>query len=548
MFDCKNVSVWYEGKNESVIKEISLNIPKGFTILCGPNGSGKTTLLRILRGMHKNFGMKVSGEITLNGLNVLDVPPEDLGENIGIVYQRPSSQLFCLTVSDEVRLGPIFFGYKWKEIIEREKEALDKIGISNLKDRIVNNLSGGEQQKTVISAILSIRPKVLLLDEPTSYLDPVSRESVLLTLRDLADSGISILMTSHKIEEEVQYADHMIVLKEGRLALNGTPDEIIFTEEMNDIIPLKGFLKISKQLWKCGTVKEKILNFKKLEEKISLIELENSSTSELINSNSIVEFRNVDVKYPDGTVGLKRCSLRIPDNSVTVILGPNGSGKSTLAKTCLKLLKASSGNIYVKGKDLKKIRANEIPTIFGYLSQDPKEMLFCESSYEEVMFGVKNLNLTHPEERVREALNKMNLLELSQLPPENLSFGQQRRLTIAVTLGMAPQIMFLDEPELAIDSDSLRNLIDILLRLKSEGVGVVILTHDIDNFVPIADHLIIMNEGKVLAEGNPKKILTKEFVERRNMRLPALWNIWEKLPCKTWDELSKVVDVCTGAL
>jgi ABC-type multidrug transport system ATPase subunit len=113
---------------------------------------------------------------------------------------------------------------------------------------------------------------------------------------------------------------------------------------------------------------------------------------------------------------------------------------------------------------------------------------------------------------------------------------------------MAPQIMFLDEPELAIDSDSLRNLIDILLRLKSEGVGVVILTHDIDNFVPIADHLIIMNEGKVLAEGNPKKILTKEFVEKTNMRLPALWNMWKKLPCKTWDELSKVVDVCTGAL
>lgn len=255
----------------------------------------------------------------------------------------------------------------------------------------------------------------------------------------------------------------------------------------------------------------------------------------------LVRFEEVSVVYPDGTVGLRNTSLRIPKGSLTTVLGPNGSGKTTLAKVCLKLLKPLKGKILIDNRDLSEIDTAEVPKLMGYAPQDPLDMIFCDSVYEEVMFGVRNLKLDHPNERVRDALNKIKIEGLSDKFPEILSLGQQRQLTLAICLAIRPKLLFLDEPELALDPNGIESLTSILLELKNETT-IVILTHDVDTFVPLSDYVILLSGGEVVSEGYPRDILTKEAAETIKLKVPELWDIWKISPeIKSWEELSRKV-------
>lgn len=548
MFKCKGVTAWYSNTLQAALKNISFTILKpSLVLIAGPNGSGKTTLLRVMRGLHKEFGMNVKGAVEVNKMNIIEELPENL-YMLGIVFQRPATQLFTSRVKEEIELAPQLLGFSWKDILKREKEVIQEINISNILEKNVHEISAGEQQKTVLAASLMPRPNILLLDEPASFLDPVSRKKFFKKLKELVTLGITIFMSSHRLEEEIRYADYLLVLNNGFLEMQGSPNKIMFTKKAEKIIPSRGFLKISKQLWQKGFSRKFFLDSFEISSFLKYRKSAKTKTAktnkerkiENLNAELAIQFKNVDAKYSNGTIALQNLNTRIPKNAITTILGLNGSGKTTLAKLCLKLLKPSKGQILIDGIDTRKIKKQELSQKIGFSPQDPREILFHETVFKEMFESAKTLKISKPYVKAKKILKLFGLLKSKNKAPEILSLGQQRKLTIALALLADPRIIILDEPESALDSKSLDQLLKILIKLKHK-VSIVILTHDINHFVPLSDYVIILKEGQVLKEGNPLSVMTKQIIQRANLEFPELYEQWKTFPkAKTWDELTKL--------
>lgn len=540
---CEHLSIFYSNSDHPALQDISFKIIKpSFVLICGPNGSGKTTLLRALRGLGKEFGMRVKGNVYVKGTNILEKPPEILGKITGIVFQRPLTQLFAQRVEEELQIGPMLLNWSWEDIHRVEKEIAEEFGVKNFLNKNTRELSGGEQQKVVVAANLMLKPNILLLDEPGSFLDSSSRDRLFAKLQKLVDMGITIVMTSHRLEDEIKYADYLLVLDDGILRMQGKPTDIMFAEDVEEIIPSRGFLKISKKLWKHGFIPKKIFNASDLltclnKVKLNLEEPDEDKKEEL---NPILQFKNLKVEYPNGVTALQNLTATIPRNKITVILGPNGSGKTTLAKACLRQIKISHGQIFLNGVDINKITRKELSPVVGFVSQDPREMLFCETLFEEILDTAQSLNLPRPLKNTQEILELLDLTTLKDKAPEILSLGQQRRLTLALAFVAKPQVLILDEPGLALDTESVDLLLKLLLQLK-QRTSIVILTHDVDHFVPLSDYVILLNKhGKLVSQGFPFDILTKQKILQTDLKYPALYELWKAFPnLRLWENLTE---------
>jgi energy-coupling factor transport system ATP-binding protein len=524
-----NLVYTYTGQNEPALKNTILRIREGdFVLVAGPTGCGKSTLALCLTGLIPQvLGGEMQGTVIIDGKDTRLFEVFQLAQSIGLVFQNAENQLCSLTVEDEIAFGPENLAQPRDEIEKRVDFALNATSLSDLRQKYTFNLSGGQKHRTAIAASLSMLPKILVLDEPLSELDPIGSKEVLQTLKKLNEEfGMTIILIEHKLEQVLGFAKSVILLKDGEIVAQGEPTEVFKDKKVEELLGLRipETLKLSYELVDRGLLKKPTLSVEKastfvpqLQASLRSRHLQNNSVlpqerNRNDNQNELVRTEELYYGYDDGTVALQKVNLRITQGEFVAILGRNGAGKTTLVLQFAGQLKPTKGKVYIEGKDRAKQGLADLAGIVGYTFQNPDSQIFCKTVNEEVAFGPKQLGLRKEEirSRVEETLKMMSLEQFKDRDPHTLSKGQKLGLAIASILAMKPKILILDEPTLGQDLNRIRSLMTLLKSLNEQGLTVIVITHDINIAAEYASRIILMDQGKIIADGDTRDVLSKE--------------------------------------
>ncbi len=500
----------------------------------GPTGCGKSTLCLTFNGVIPHaIGGDLRGRVVVDGLNVAEHGIQELATRVGMVFQDPETQLFSATVRSEVAFGPENLMIPREEIIERVNWALDVTRLRGYEERAPINLSGGEKQQVALAAAIAMRPKILVLDEPTSELDPAGTSKIFSLIRELNERfGMTIVMIEHK-EEAVQISDRIILMKEGRIIGEGRPKEIFskgrIVKESRIRVPQVSqlFYMLRERGLDLGSTPIAVEEAYHLLKGVLRKEKAEDLRSEIEprKSKPIIRVENLFFKYKNGPMALKGVNLEIYEGEFIAIIGENGSGKTTLAKHFNGLLKPTKGDVIVDGVNTKDAPITDLAKIVGLVFQNPDHQFFSYTVEEEVAFGPKNLGLSNEEvkARVDEALKFVGLEDLRDRHPLTLSRGQRQKLAVASVLAMRPKIIVLDEPTTGQDEVSINQIMSLVSRLRDEGRTIIMITHDMSMVAKYAERVIVLSDGKVLAEGPTREIFSlPEMLERIHIEVPSI--------------------------
>ena len=428
----------------------------------------------------------------------------EISQMIGTVLQDPERQILGTKVVNEVAFGLENLGFTRQEILERVDESLARLKISDLRDRDTFNLSGGEKQKVALAGVLAMRPGILLLDEPLASLDPASAEETLAILRVLADEGMAILMVEHRVEDVLKiHPEQVIYLSCGEIHYQGSAQGLDESINYRDVkLPAPMIIE----------------RLKDQKEPLSYPEF----ISPPAQTETLVSFKDVQFFYEEGVPILHDVSLEIKRGDVIAVLGPNGAGKTTLVKHAIGLLKPKSGQVLIGNQETGKMSVAEIAQTLGYVFQSPSHMLFAPTVREELSFGPQNLGHDKNSivKEVKEAIDIVNLSGMEEIPPLSLSFGQQKRVSIAAVLAMRSKILVMDEPSAGQDYRNYIDFMDAILQLPNFD-AILFITHDIDLAVIYANRVLMVNDGRLVADGKPQDILKDYDHLRKNRLVPT---------------------------
>jgi energy-coupling factor transporter ATP-binding protein EcfA2 len=501
-----NLSFRYRDRQDMAIRNISFAVRQGeILLIAGASGCGKTTLIRAINGLiPRSYKGELSGEILVFGEETAAWKLSQISQRVGTVLQDPERQILGTKVLNEVAFGLENLGLSRAEIIQRGNDTLDLLGISNLRDRETFNLSGGEKQKVALAGVLVMRPNILLLDEPLASLDPASAQDSLDMVRQLADEGMTVLLVEHRVEDVLRIKpDRVMFMSEGRVRYLGNISGLSTVVDYHEVkMPAEVILERAKQ--------------DVAPPKIEILPGVSASGS---SREVLVRFENVTFEYEAQAEVLHGINLEIKSGDVIAVLGPNGAGKTTFVKHAIGLLKPKSGRVIVAGKETKDASVAQIAATLGYVFQSPSHMLFAPTVYEELSFGPSNLR--HPKEKigqeVKEALRIVNLSEKEQDPPLALSFGQQKRVSIAAILAMRSRILVMDEPTAGQDYQNYLSFMDAILQMPIFE-AILFITHDVDLAVIYANRILMIADGRLVADGAPHEVL-RDFERLKTNRL-----------------------------
>ena len=552
----QDVTFTYEG-DVVALQNLNLTARRGeFVVVLGANGAGKSTLCYLLSGIAPHiYGGRRRGTVSVAGIDPWDLPLYETSQVCGALMQDPEVQLFMPTIRTELAFGPANLGVSRAEILRRSKDALSLVRMDGLEERNPRDLSGGQKQRTALASVLTMQPRVLVLDEPTSQLDPAGRWEVGEAIERLKRSGdLTIVMTTHETEEILHLADQVLVLEHGKTALQGTPEEVFSqTARLEEagvktpaLILFQSRVFGDKTLKKNTGESEITLTVDEVAERVKSAVREGglkvqetipaspiSHPAEIVGgtekngAKTILDAHGISVQYPGPPVvtALKDVSVQVSQGEIVGIVGQNGSGKSTLVKCFVGLLRPSAGEIHFNGENIQKIPVGEMSRRVGLVLQNPDYQLFTASCLDEVRFGLRNVGV--PEEeiqpRAEQALRKVGLMEMADLFPFRLSFGDRRKLAVAATLALEPQVLILDEPTTAQDHRGRYQLADLAKRFHNEQGGTVLMiTHDVDLIAHYANRLIVLYNGQVLLDGPTAEVFTHVEELRRSFVVPPV--------------------------
>lgn len=530
LIDIRGVSFRYGQDHEPALDNVDLQVNKGeFVVITGPSGCGKSTLCRCLNGLiPRSTEGDFSGEVTSCGMKARDHEVHELASMIAMVFQNPDNQLFTNTVESEIAFGPENLGLSVDEIDARIDSALSTAGIRHLRSRLIDELSGGEKQRVALAAAMAMKPEVLVLDEPTSELDPKGAFDLIEALKRLNDrAGMTIVLVEHRIERLLDAAHRLIVMDKGRIVYDGTP-ESVFDNDLES-------MGVCEPPLACFT-KRFGLPFCSTAECLSAGGGWYAAYGERQNKRgeAIISFQNVHYRYPSGNPALKGITLDLYRGELTVIMGANGSGKTTLIKHMNGLLKPCNGGVLIEGRDIAKMRVAENAKKVGLVFQNASHQLFEETIFEELAFAPGNLGL--PEAEVTLRVNEttasldLNKLDMSR-PPLLLSGGEMQRAAIASVLTMQPDVLVLDEPTLGLDHGLKKKLAMLLKRLIAGNRAVIVVTHDVEFAAAYADRAILIADGRIIADGLARDVLTSD-AETASLHLSQSTAIGDRLGLK----------------
>ncbi len=499
----ENLSFRYRDRKGAAIHDISFTANAGeILLIAGASGCGKTTLVRAVNGLiPRSYKGEMSGRVLIHGEDTANWKLSQISQKVGTVLQDPERQILGTKVLNEVAFGLENLGLPREEIYQRADESLAHLKIEHLRDRDTFLLSGGEKQKVALAGVLAMRPSILLLDEPLASLDSASAAETLDAVRLLADEGMTVLMVEHRVEDVLRvHPERVMYMDGGEIRYLGGVDGLSRVVNYHEIkLPAEQILQRARRDPAPGEIR--VLPGA-ARARLALSGVEASE------EEALVRFENVAFGYEAGVEVLRGINLEIQRGDVIAVLGPNGAGKTTFVKHAIGLLKPKSGRVLVNGKDTRESSVAEIASTLGYVFQSPSHMLFAPTVREELAFGPTNLK--HPkdeiEKEVKEALQIVNLSEYEQDPPLALSFGQQKRVSIAAILAMRSRILVMDEPTAGQDYQNYMNFMDSILQMPGFE-AVLFITHDVDLAVIYANRVLLIADGRLVADGTPHEVL-----------------------------------------
>ena len=515
MIQITDLSFEYSG-DEKVLRNINLEIDKGFFSLVGVSGCGKSTLCLALNGLIPHeIGGKISGKVEVSGLDTQKHPIKELAIHAGMVFQNPESQLFALSAEDEIAFGPSNLALPYSEVKKRVDKVLKQLDIEYLRNKSPEEMSSGEKQKVAVASALAMEPEILVLDEPTANLDPASTEEIFRLLKRLSRDML-VFVAEHDIAKVLRYSDMVAVMDKGTIVMQGTPREIISNPEIGKYLYLPKICRICEKI----NVNPIALTVSELVEKVRVRKKLKVKKQAKGKGEFIVEIKDLCFGYSKEKPVLDNVNLCVKKGEFLAIVGENGAGKSTLALHLNGLLKPVSGKIFIGGSDTEDSKVSFLSRTVGYVFQNPDLQMFEDSLIDEISFGPKNLGLDEKKinERVYEALGYTGLETFSDSDPFSLSAGQKRRVTIASILSMKPQVIVLDEPSTGLDIKTAESLMELVSKLNSSGHTIIMITHDMDLVADYAKRVVVMKKGRIIADDDTRAVF-------RNDRLMAESNL-----------------------
>ena len=559
MIECRGVSFSYDGVTPA-LDGIDLNIEDSeFFCILGGNGSGKSTFAKHLNALLQPD----AGTVRVNGMDASD--PElvyDIRSTAGMVFQNPDDQLVATLVEDDVAFGPENLGVESAQIAQRVREALKAVGLVGFERHETHALSGGQKQRVALAGVLAMEPRVLILDEASSMLDPRGRKGLMKACHALHDRGMTIVMITHFMEEAAE-ADRVAVFRAGRVAMLGTPDEILTrADELAQLnldmpascclgralrakgVPVRAQVReadmvaeISRVYAERGMTNPAV---RSMPLRPDTVAAESAAADEPDASDPVIELSHVSCSYslsarerrrwhkhsaaedasnkqalwgndPSSPWALRDVSLTVHRGEFLGLAGHTGSGKSTLVQHLNGLIRLQEGSVRALGLKLSnKKDAAAVKAKVGVVFQYPERQLFAETVAQDVAFGPHNLGLPQDEvdRRVESSLARvgLDLAAVGDKSPFELSGGQQRRVAFAGVLAMEPEVLVLDEPMAGLDPAARRDFLELIGRLHDEGLTVVMVSHSMDDLANCCDRIVVMNEGAVFAEGTPAQV------------------------------------------
>ncbi len=470
--EAEGFSVSYGGR--AALEAVSLGIVEGERILLtGPSGCGKSTLVRCLNGLvPQAVPARLDGRLQVAGRMPATTPVEQMAGIVGMVFQNPATQFFNLTVEEEVVAGPLNLGLGLAEARRRARKALEWMGLTGLDRRALSTLSGGERQRLAIASALAMRPRLLVLDEPTSHLDLHASRLLIQALHALNEQdGLTVVVVEHRLAEVAHFTSRTLVMNEGRVAADDATDEIFSRREWLRSLGLRRPAVTPAQDWSTLIVPDG-----------------------LESRRPVLQVSGLAAGFGGRRV-LDGLSLTLHEGEFAALVGDNGAGKSTLARVVAGLQRPQGGTVrWLEGRGRP---GRDVALLF----QDPAGQLFCETVGEEVGFGPENFG--EAASAARAALDATGLARLASRQVQRLSLGEQQRTVLAALLALRPRVLVLDEPTIGQDWGHLQRVMDFLVSLTRSGTSVLLISHDFKLVHRYADRVMLLRGGRIAAEGRP---------------------------------------------
>jgi len=519
----ESLSFRYRSASGEALRDINLAVDEGeFVVIMGPNEAGKSTLCLTLNGLipHLIRGA-LSGRVKTCGIDTRDRPVKDLFPHVGLVLQDFEAQLFSTEVELEVAFAPENLGLPVEEIEQRIMRSLELTGLHGLRGRQPATLSGGQKQLLAIASALSLEPRILCFDEPTTDLDPGNKRRIFsLARRLLEQRRQTLIMVEHETEEALS-ADRIVLMRDGRIVGEGPPCEVLRNMSLLEqcrVMPLQ----VTELFERLGTAELPLdLDEAKQIWRRDSFELLPGAAEKLMEADrqkagrygrGLVEVEDISFSYEGEIEALRGISLKIREGEFIAVLGRNGSGKTTLAKHLNGLLRPTGGEVRVRGASTDQMSAAELGRQVGYVFQNPDHQIFEETILDEVLFGPKKIGMDSDQarEQARDALETVGLWERRSEDPFMLTKGLRQKVAVASVLATRPRAIVMDEPTTGLDHGELKQMMSLINKLNEDGHTIVMITHCIWIAAQYAHRTILMSGGEVVADGPTREVFARE--------------------------------------
>ncbi len=501
----------YPNAGGPALRSIDLTVPRGEILgIMGPTAAGKSSLCLTFNGLVPQlYGGRVAGRITVAGFDATTRPTPELAMRIGMVLEDPESQITSTTLEAEVAFALENACVPPAEIRRRVDAALAAVDLGGMQKKHPANLSGGQKQRLAIAAALALEPDIMVLDEPTSQLDPQAAADLFAILaRENRERGLTVVIASHAAEELAETCHRLIVLEKGMIALEGAPEQVLSRVAELEALSVRP-PDIARSLARLAPSAPPPTTLADAERLDVSVALPPPAPRRAPQRETVLAAENLTHVYPDGTRALAGLSLALSRGSFTVIAGQNGSGKSTLVKHFVGLLKPSGGRVLAQGRDVAGMTVGALARSIAFVAQNADRQLFGDSVADEVAFALRMQKrpAAEIEQVVARTLADMGLTEQAQSHPATLSRGDRLRVAIAAFIALDPAVLIFDEPTTGQDWDGARAIIGLLRGLHASGRTVVLITHHLHLVGRFVDRMIVMKDGAVRLDGAPEEVL-----------------------------------------